>query len=171
MKKFSVLLTALVVFVLLTGCASQLKYTPPTINAPEKLPAYVPPDDPTAKLEPPKPFFLKRDPKDPQKWVMCDKSEGIVLAYFPVEHDKIVLRIQYLKEMNKLLVDLVNVNIQISNVKSELIVNQQMAKEVYKEMYVDIYNQYYNEKMQGNVEKAGLLLVILGQLAALLMAL
>jgi len=169
MKKFMLLLVAVVI--LSAGCATQLKYTPPTIPKPEVLPAYIPPDDPTAKLEPPKPFFLKRDPGDPQKWVVCEKPEGIVLAYFPVEHDKIVLRLQYLKEMNKLLVDLVNVHIQISNVKSELITDHMLSKEVYKEMYVDIYNQYQNERLQGNVEKAGLLLVILGQLAALLMAL
>jgi hypothetical protein len=169
MKRFIVVIAMLTVF--LFGCASQLKYTPPTISKPEVLPAYVPPDDPTAKLEPPKPFFLKRDPSDPQKWVVCEKPEGIVLAYFPVEHDKIVLRLQYLKEMNKLLVDLVNVHIQISNVKSELITDHMLAKEVYKEMYVDVYNQYQNERLQGNVEKAGLLLVILGQLAVLLMAL
>jgi hypothetical protein len=165
MKKFVLVLLAVI---LLSGCVSQMKYTPPVIPKPEKIPAYVPPDDPTAKLEPPKPVFLKRDPKDPNKWVPCDKAEGILIAYYPVEHDKIVLRLQYLKEMNTSLVKLVNVYIDINNIRVELQLDQQLAKEVYKQMWIDSENRLANDKLMNDLEKGGLAAVIVGQLMAIM---
>ena len=165
MKKFIMLL---LVFLVLVGCAEQMKYTPPVIPKPEKIPAYVPPEDPTVKLEPPKPLFLKRDPNDPLKWVECKKEEAILIAYFPQEHDKIVLRLQYLKSMNDSLVKLVNVYIDINNIRIELQMDHQLAKEVYKQMWIDSENRLSSQKLLGNVEKAGLAAVIVAQLIAII---
>jgi hypothetical protein len=165
MKKFILVLLALV---LLSGCAAQMKYTPPVIPKPEKLPAYLPPPDPTAQLEPLKPIFLKRDPVDSNKWVVCDKAESILIAYFPQEHDKIVLRVQYLKDINVALVKLVNVYIEINNIRVELQLDHQLAKEVYKQLWVDTENKLANTKLLGNVEKGGLAAIIVAQLIAII---
>jgi len=161
-------LLMLVCVLFLSACATtgQLKYEKQPFTSPPKSEEYKLPPDPFASLEPPKPIFLAKQ-KD-GTWKEVPKDQGEVIAYFPKEHDKIVLRLQYYKELTPELVKLVNIQIKRGNVLIDLVVDQQVAKELYRELYIETYNLAKSDKMWNGVEKAGLWAVIIGQLILLI---
>jgi|GEM_PF-4675363 len=150
--------------IFISGCAT-MKYEAPKLDPVKHLEPYKLPADPFT--EPPIPIFLKRDDTG-KNWVECKKEEAILVAYIPREHDKIVLRIQYLKDINSKLVDLVNVNIEMINMRAELERDQLLAKEVYKQMWIDAENRNVINKTWNDIEKGGLAAVIIAQLVAIL---
>jgi len=160
------LLLLLIVTVIIGGCAT-MKYEAPKLDPVKKIEAYKLPEDPFANVEPPIPIFLKKD-ETGKKWIECSKEEAIIVAYIPREHDKIILRIQYLKDINTSLVRLVNVHIDIVNVRAELERDQLLAKEVYKQMWIDAVNQGIVTKTWNDVEKGGLTAIIIVQIIAIL---
>jgi len=162
MRKFLLVILAAM---LISGCAT-MKYEPPKLDLVKKIPEYKLPEDPFVAAGPPVPLFLKKDTTG--KWIECSKEEAIVIAYIPKEHDKIVLRIQYLKDINAALVRLVNIHIDITNVKSELERDQLLRAEIYKEMWTDAVNQGIISKTWNDVEKGGLTAIIIVQIIAIL---
>lgn len=164
--KYVVLLLALVV--LLAGCASvtPIKYEPQAFKPPSKTEEYKLPPDPFASVSPPVFIFLKKGLDG--NYVVCSKEESEFAALAPKELDKITLRISYLKDINGKLMELVNVQILRGNVLIDLISDQQVAKEIYRQIMVDFQNQANHDKNWSNVEKAGYLAIIIGQLVALL---
>lgn len=174
-------LVTLVVAVLIlitfgSACTPMLKYEPPKIEHPKKIEAYQIPEDPFAKVEPPKPLFLCKtsggisagEEKPFYAYKECDRNEATIIAYIPKEHDKIVLRLSYYKELVPALTRLINVYIEIANVKGDLIYDHMTAKEVYKQMWVDVENRRTMEADRALLEKVGLITLTLGQLAAIL---
>jgi len=166
MKKLLILLC---IFVMVVSCAPLMKYEPPKIERPPKIEPYVLPPDPFATLDPPKPIFLAR--LDSGLFKEVPKEEATIIAYVTKEHDKIVIRLQYFKELVPALVKLVNVNIDIANGYITLQVDQQLAKEVYKQLYIDMANKNIVDERWNNLEKGGYWVIILAQLIALISAL
>lgn len=163
MRKFVICLLGVL---LLAGCAtSHMKYEPPKIEPPKKLEHYRLPPDPFAKIEPPQAIFLK---KQGSVWVECAKEEAILVAYTAREHDKIVLRLGYYKEILPRMEQLINVFIDMNNARIELQVDQQLAKELYKQMWIDVENRRIDEKFWNNLEKAGNWAIIIAQLIAII---
>lgn len=160
------LVFACLVLALLVGCAHQMEYKAPEIKAAEPFPKYVLPPDPFAKVDPPKPIFLAQQADGTFKEV--PKNEATILGYTAKEHDKIVLRLQYYKELVPQLEHLVNVYIEINNVRIQLQVDEQLAKEVYKKLWIDTANQAANDKMWTGIQDAGQWAIIIGQLIAIL---
>jgi len=158
-------ITLIVCLLLLAGCASvpQLKY--------EKQPFTPPPKSEEYKLpsidfgDPPKAIFLAK--QSDGNWKEVTKEQGELIAYTSKEHDKIVVRIQYYKEMTPKLVDLVNIHIKRDNLLIDLVVDQQTAKELYRELLVDVQNQAKSDKGWNTAEKGGLWAIIIGQLIAI----
>lgn len=157
------------------SCTQKFTYTPPKIEPVKKYEHYNVPADPFANVEPPVPIFLCKNgggvDKDGNKfdsYRSCEKALSTVIAYVPREHDKIVLRIGYYKELVPALVRLVNVYIEIANVKGELINDQMLAKEVYKQMWVDTENKRISEADKAMLEKFGLLGLSIAQVIAIL---
>jgi hypothetical protein len=158
------LLFILLVIVFVSGCAT-MKYEAPKLDPVKKIEHYKLPENPFT--EPPIPIFLKRDDTG-TKWVQCSKEEATLNAYIAKEHDKIVLRIQYSDEIISHLVRLVNVHIDMINVKAELERDQLLAKEVYKQMWVDEVNRGAVAKTYNDIEKGMLTAVIITQIIAIL---
>jgi len=163
MRKFLLLLLMLVI---VGGCAT-MKYEPPKLDPVRKIEAYRLPEDPFVASGPPIAIFLKKDETE-KKWVECSKEEAIIIAYIPREHDKIVLRIQYLKDINSFLVRLVNIHIDLVNIRAELERDQLLRGEVYKEMWIAAVNQGIKTKTWNDLEKGGLAAIIIVQIIAIL---
>lgn len=158
-------ITLVVCLLLLAGCASapQLKYEKQTFTPPPKSEEY---KLPTIDFgDPPKPIFLAK--QSDGNWKEVAKEQGELIAYTSKEHDKIVVRIQYYKEMTPKLVDLVNIHIKRDNLLIDLVVDQQTAKEIYRELLVDVQNQAKSDKNWNTAEKGGLWAIIIGQLIAI----
>lgn len=153
------IIVAVLCLLLLVGCAAPLKYEPPKPLDIPKIPAYQLPPDPFKDVPPPVQIFLK---KEGGKWIECSKAEGQIIAYTPKEHDKIVLRIQYYNQLVPQLENLVNVHIKIANSEIDLIIDQQLAKEVYKEMWIDTTNAKNRDATLFGLEKYGLYGIIIG---------
>jgi hypothetical protein len=140
-----------------------MKYTPPKPLELPRIPAYQLPPDPFKDVPAPIQIFLKKSATGyPYNYEVCPKEEAEIIAYTPKEHDKIVLRIQYYKEIVPQLENLVNVHIRIANSEIDLIIDQQLAKEVYKEMWIDTTNAKNKQSSQFGLEKYGLYGVIIG---------
>lgn len=161
MRKLICILLALI---FVSGCAT-MKYEPPKLDPVRKLDHYKLPESPFT--QPPIPIFLKKD-ETGAKWVQCPKEEAILIAYISTEHDKIVLRIQYSNEIITHLVKLVNVHIDMVNIRAELERDQLLAKEVYKQMWVDEVNRGGIYKTYSDLEKGMLVIVIIAQIVAIL---
>ena len=153
------LISLILVCLFMAGCAAPLKYEPPKPLDIPKIPEYKLPTDPFQGTAPPVKIFLK---KQGGTWVECPKEEGQIIAYTPKEHDKIVLRIQYYNQLVPQLERLVNVNIQIANQTITLVIDQQLAKEVYKELWIDVQNARNHDKNMFGLEKGGLYAIIIG---------
>ncbi len=165
MKKLLLLLVA----VLSVSCAPLMKYEPPKIDPPKKMEHYQLPPDPFKDLEAPKPIFLAKDENG--LWKEVPKEQGTLIAYFPKEHDKIVLRLQYYKEIVPQLVNFVNVVIELNNARIELQVDERLAKEVYKQLWIDTQNNRITDQRWDTVNKAGMYAIIIGLLINLGLAL
>lgn len=154
------LLLLFVGLLFLAGCAgTQLKYEPHSFTPIPKVEAYNLPEDPFK--EPPVPVYLKKDTSG--KYITCQKEEADLVAYTGKELSKIVLRLEYLKTVNADLVRLVNVRIQRENILIDIVTDQNTAKEIYRELIVDLQNQNSGK----SIEKAGLWVIIIGQLIAI----
>ena len=161
MKK---LLCILLVIMFMSGCAT-MKYEAPKLDPVRKLDYYKLPDSPFAG-NPPVPIFMKRDENG--KIVECPKQEATIVAYISTEHDKIVLKLQYDNEIIAHLVRLVNVHIDMVNVRAELERDQQLSKEVYKQMWIDEVNRSGVNKTYSDVEKGLLVVIIVAQIIAIM---
>lgn len=154
-------------FFLFFGCAPLMKYEPPKIEASKKIEPYKLPEDPFSKVDPPKAIFLaKADTINlpGSFWKEVSKEQAELVCYTAREHNKIVLRLQYYKELVPQLENLINIYIQINNVRIELQVDERLAKEVYKQMWIDAVNKGIIDKRWANFEKAGHWALILGLL-------
>ena len=96
------------------------------------------------------------------------KEEGELICYTAKEHDKIVLRISYYKEVVPALVRLVNIQIDLNNAHVQLVIDEELAKELYKQFWMDTENKRLSDKRWDTLEKGGLWAIILGQLVALI---
>lgn len=148
MKKLIIMLCLLAF-----GCTPLVKYTPPTPEPVVKMDRYVLPHDPTASLGAPQAIFLKKDADG--RWSECPESEAYVTAYTGKEHDKIVLRFNYYKELTPQLVTYINVLVDLGNTRAELRVDERLAKEVYKQMWVDAMNKNITDKQWHSLQKTG----------------
>lgn len=167
MKKFGMwILWVVASFILLVGCATtpQVIYTPQSFTPPAKVEEYKLPADPSGPA--PTPIFLKKGTDG--KYTPCKREEADLTAFTSNDLDKITARIVYLKDINGQLVELVNIQIRRGNVLTELIVDQQMAKEIYRQLNVDLQNQVAHDKNWNSVEKGGLWAIIIGQLIAII---
>lgn len=162
MKKLFLIFVALII---LSGCATNpIKFEPKKFEPPQKIEPYKIPEDPFK--EPPIAIFLKKLPDGNYKIVSQDQAE--LTAYTAKEHNKIVLRITYYKELVPKLENFVNIHIQMYNKSIDLMVDQNLAKELYRELYVEMYNKNKSDNRWNVVEKGGLWAVIIGQLILLL---
>lgn len=161
MKKLFFVLLAII---FISGCAT-MKYEAPKLDPVKKLDHYKLPQSPFT--EPPVPIFLKKD-QDGKKWIECSKDEATLIAYISIEHDKIVLRIKYSNEIIAQLVNLVNVHIDLVNIRAELERDQLLAKEVYKQMWIDEVNKGAINKTYNTIEKTTLAAIIIAQVIAIL---
>jgi hypothetical protein len=166
MKKCLVFACLVLAFCLVLGCAHQVEYKPPVITPTPPIPRYTLPPDPFATVDPPKPIFLAQQSDGTFKEV--PKGESTVIGYTAREHDKIVLRLQYYKELVPQLERMVNVYIEINNVRIQLQMDEQLAKEVYRKLWIDTTNQANSDKMWAGVQDAGQWAIIIGQLAVIL---
>ncbi len=159
-------LLILTIFLFLFGCATteQLKYERQTFTPPQKTEEYKLPSIDFG--EAPKPIFLAKL-KD-GNWKEVSREEGTLIAYTSKEHDKIVIRLQYGKEIIPKLVDLINIQVRRGNVLVDVVMDQQTAKELYRELLVDVQNKAKSDKAWDTTEKGALWLVILGQLIAII---
>ena len=168
MKKILVLLI-LVFFI--ASCAPLMKYEPPKISmdkALQKQKHYELPTDPFANVEPPKAIFLA---KEGQLWKEVPKEQAELICYTAREHDKIVLRISYYKEIVPALVRLVNIQIDLNNAHVQLVVSEELAKEIYHQLFVDAMNKNITDSRWSSLEKGGLYAIILGLIINLGLAL
>ena len=171
MKIFAILL--ILVF-LSVSCAPMMTYTPPKITmdrALEKQKDYELPTDPFANIEPPKAIFLaKADGVNlsGQYYKEVPKDQSDFICYATKEHDKIVLRLSYYKEVVPALVRLVNIQIDLNNAHVQLVVDEELAKELYKQFWIDTENKRINDKRWESLEKGGMWAIIIGQLLALI---
>jgi len=165
MKKIIVLLI-LALFVV--SCAPALKYEPPKISmdrALQKQKYYELPTDPFANTTPPKAIYLA---KEGNYWKEVPKEQGELICYTEMEHDKIVLRISYYKEVVPALVRLVNIQIDLNNAHVQLVIDEELAKELYKQFWIDTENKRLNDSRWNSLEKGGMWAIIIGQLLALI---
>ena len=163
MKKVVCLVLCLV---FLVACAPALEYKAPDIKPVPPIPKYILPPDPFATVDPPKPIFLAQQKDGMFKEVA--KAEATIIGYTAKEHDKIVLRLQYYKELVPQLERMVNVYIEINNVRIQLQVDEQLAKEVYRKMWIDTTNEAARQKMLSGIQDTGQWAVIIAQLAIIL---
>lgn len=166
MRKLILILTILV---FCFGCTPLMKYEPPKFDPPKKIDRYKLPPDPFRELDPPKPLFLAET--EDGKWKEVPKEKATVIAYFPKEHDKIVLRLQYYKEILPQMEQLVNVYIELNNVRVEIQMDEKLAKEVYKQLWIDAQNGRITDQRWDTVNKAGMWAIIIGLLINLGIAL
>jgi len=167
MKKILILLI-LGVF-LIASCAPMMKYEPPKISmdrALQKQKHYELPTDPFANVEPPKAIFLAK--ADGQYWKEVPKEQAELICYTAREHDKIVLRISYYKEVVPALVRLVNIQVDLNNAHVQLVIDEELAKELYKQFWIDTENKRISDKRWEGLEKGGMWAIIIGQLLALI---
>ncbi|OGM09305.1 hypothetical protein A2Z67_05180 [Candidatus Woesebacteria bacterium RBG_13_36_22] len=170
MKKIIMLILLLVFCV---GCA-HMTYEPPKVTMERSLQKqkhYELPSDPFAGTEPPKAIFLaKADGVNlpGNFYKVVPKEEGELICYTAKEHDKIVLRISYYKEVVPALVRLVNIQIDLNNAHVQLVIDEELAKELYKQFWMDTENKRLSDKRWDTLEKGGLWAIILGQLVALI---
>lgn len=167
MKK---LLGLLVILFLLLACTPLMRYEPPKITmdkALQKQKHYELPTDPFANVEPPKAIFLARA-EGQQLWKEVSKEQAELICYTAREHDKIVLRISYYKEIVPALVRLVNIQIDLNNAHVQLVVSEELAKELYKQFWIDTENKRIADKRWDSLEKGGMWAIIIGQLIALI---
>src|SRR4030042_3298414 len=166
MKKLLFLLPVFCLF--LAGCAAtnKLTYEPIKIAPPPKSQPYVLPSDPCKGTAPPEAIFLKQQPDGTFQKVSPEQAD--VIGYVEKEHNKIVLRLSYYKELVPQLEKLVNIHIEIENRQIDLIINQDLLKELYRQLYIEVHNQGITDKQWGTLEKGGLWLIILGQLGVIL---
>jgi hypothetical protein len=172
MKKILVLLI-LVFFIV--SCAPALKYEPPKISmdrALQKQKYYELPPDPFANTAPPKAIYLAKadgvTSLPGQYWKEVPKEQGELICYTEREHDKIVLRISYYKEVVPALVRLVNIQIDLNNAHVQLVIDEELAKELYKQFWIDTENKRLNDSRWNSLEKGGMWAIIIGQLLALI---
>ena len=166
MKKILVLLI-LVFFI--SSCAPMMKYEPPKISmdrALQKQKYYELPTDPFANVLPPKAIFLAKT--ESGLWKEVPKEQGELICYTEREHDKIVLRISYYKEVVPALVRLVNIQIDLNNAHVQLVIDEELAKELYKQFWIDTENKRLNDSRWNSLEKGGMWAIIIGQLLALI---
>jgi hypothetical protein len=149
------------------SCTPLLKYTPPVIEPPKKMEHYALPVDPTASLSPPKAIFLKQDTDG--KYIECPETEAYLTAYTGKEHDKIVLRLTYYKELIPQMVNYVNVIIDIGNVRLDLQVDQRLVTEVYKQMWIDAVNNTTVQQRWDTLAKTGQWALIIAEMAAIIL--
>ena len=166
MKK---LLGILVILSFLVSCTPLMQYTPPKLDPPKKIERYKLPVDPFKDLEPPKPIFLAKT--EDGNWKEVPKEQGIIIAYFPKEHDKIVLRLQYYKEILPQMEQLVNVYIELNNIRVEIQMDEKLAKEVYKQLWIDAQNGRITDQRWDTANKAGMWAIIIGLLINMAIAL
>lgn len=172
MKRMLVLL----IFVFfIVSCAPLMKYEPPKISmdrALQKQKYYELPADPFVNVEPPKAIFLARADGItglPGKyWKEVPKEQGELICYTAREHDKIVLRISYYKEVVPALVRLVNIQVDLNNAHVQLVIDEELAKELYKQFWIDTENKRISDKRWDSLEKGGMWAIIIGQLLALI---
>lgn len=168
MKKIFILLIFMLFFV--TSCAPLLKYEPPKISmdkALQKQKHYELPIDPFANVEPPKAIFLAKV-EGQQFWKEVSKEQAELICYTAREHDKIVLRISYYKEVVPALVRLLNIQIDLNNAHVQLVIDEELAKELYKQFWMDTENKRIADKRWDSLEKGGMWAIIIGQLIALI---
>jgi hypothetical protein len=167
MKKIFILL---IFIFFMVSCAPLMKYEPPKITmdkALQKQKHYELPTDPFANVEPPKAIFLARA-EGQQLWKEVSKEQAELICYTAREHDKIVLRISYYKEIVPALVRLVNIQIDLNNAHVQLVVSEELAKELYKQFWIDTENKRIADKRWDSLEKGGMWAIIIGQLIALI---
>jgi len=165
MKK---IFAALILAFFVASCAPVMKYEPPKISMDKALPKqkhYELPTDPFANVEPPKSIFLS---KEGQFWREVPKEQGELICYTAREHDKIVLRISYYKEVVPVLVKLVNIQIDLNNAHIQLVIDEELAKELYKQFWIDTENKRIADNRWNSLEKGGMWAVIIGQILALI---
>jgi hypothetical protein len=159
MKKIAILLAILF---LATGCATQIPYTKQVFTPPPKADSYKLPADPFTGVPAPTMIYLKKDATG--KYVVCPKEEVELYAFTSTELGKITIRLNYYKDERPQLENLVNLHIQRENLLIDLIVDQNVLKELLREMNVDLQNKINSDKMWWSVEKGGYIAVILGML-------
>lgn len=169
MRKFTVLITVLAMLFFFSACAPLMKYEPPKMEPPKKLEQYSLPPDPFVGAEVPKAMYLTK--LEDGTFKVVPKEESTIVAYTVKEHDKIVLRLQFYKELTPALVKLINVHVDIANAHLQLQVDQELAKELYKQFWIDAENKRIVDKRWDSLEKGGYWAIILGQLIALILAL
>jgi hypothetical protein len=143
-----------------------VKYEPLKFNPPAKAEAYKLPPDPFANIPAPVPIYLKKDATG--KYITCKAEEADIVAFTGKDLNTITIRITYFKNLMPQLENLVNLHIQRENGLIDLIIDQNILKEFYREMNVEWQNKAHKDKILGDIEKAGLWLVIIGQLGLLL---
>jgi PBP1b-binding outer membrane lipoprotein LpoB len=156
---------AVLIFVafLLVGCAgTQVKYEPQTFTPPNKVPLYVPPADPFDKSPAPVAIYLKKDTTG--KYVVCPREEADIEAFTSKELDKITLRIHSLKVTNAQLVELINIHVMRENVLIDIIVDKNIAKELYRQLFVDMQNKMSQEDFMHKLQQGGYWAVIVALL-------
>jgi hypothetical protein len=165
MKKIFILLIA-VLFI--ASCAPMMTYTPPKVTMDRALQPqkhYELPTDPFANIEPPKAIFLA---KVDGVWKEVPQDKAELTCYTGREHDKIVLRLAYYKEIVPAMVRLVNIQIDLNNAHVQLVIDEDLAKELYKQFWVDAENKRISDKNWNTLEKGGMWAVILGQIIAMI---
>jgi hypothetical protein len=161
MKRYLLLFVLLLLVV--SGCATvQEKYEPRPFTPPVKVPEYKLPVDPFANTSPPEMIFLRKDTSG--KFVVCPKEEAELSAFTAKELQKITIRLQYYKTITSQLEDLVNIHIRRENVLIEVIIDQNILKELNREMVVDLRNKMSSDQFWNKLEKGGYVAVIIGLL-------
>lgn len=155
------LLLLLIVTVIIGGCAT-MKYEAPKFDPVRKIEPYKLPPDPFENIEPAIPIFKKADGSP------ANEEESQLTCYVPKELAKISLRLQYRKEIIDSLVRLINVQIEMTNVRADLERLKELKAEVYKEMWIDGENRNVISKTWNDVEKGGLTAIIIVQIIAIL---
>ncbi len=159
----------LILALFVVSCAPALKYEPPKMTmdrALQKQKYYELPPDPFANVEPPKAIFLAKT--DGGLWKEVPKEQGELVCYTAREHDKIVLRLSYYKEVVPALVRLVNIQIDLNNAHVQLVIDEELAKELYKQFWIDTENKRINDNRWNSLEKGGMWAVIIAQLIAMI---
>jgi hypothetical protein len=154
----------------LVSCAPMMTYTPPKIETPEKMEHYQMPPDPFEGMTAPQPIFLAKATGinlPGTYWREVPKEQAELTCYTAKEHDKIVLKLSYYKEIVPALVRLVNIHIDLNNAHIQLIVDENLAKELYKQFWIDTENKRIADSRWSSLEKGGLWAIILGQLITL----
>ena len=151
MKRFYLLL--IVLFVLVSCATTQKTYTPQVFTPPTKSPEYKLPEDPFANIPAPVSIFLKKDSSG--KYVLCSKEEAEIVGFTGKELNKIVLRLDYYKTQLPQVAQLVNLHIQREDLLINLIVDQNILKELFREMYIEAYNKGESQQFWNKVQQGG----------------